>query len=194
MDSGGDTGTPTFLPPGKGLPAAASTRDLEGAEAATLSAWSPGSWLVGGDLGRGHGQWDCGPRLLLLSSRYLRNRSFWWLEHGLPHVSFHAFRASFQISFSVPCWLDLEALCLGLTGAPGPGHCTISLGHSGRATTADEQEHAARIPQEGKLRVGVSGDQETQGHREQQSRVRTLRLCGNVRDSNYPLSLLSTMW
>lgn len=95
---------------------------------------------------------------------------------------------------SLPCWLDLEALCLGLTGAPGPGHRTISRGHRGHATTADEQEHAAWIPQEGKLRVGVSGDQEAQGHREQQSRVRTLRLCGNVRDSNYPLSLLSTMW
>ena len=41
---------------------------------------------------------------------------------------------------------------------------------------------------------GVSGDQEAQGHRKQQSRIRTLGLCGNVRDSNYPLSLLSTMW
>ena len=40
----------------------------------------------------------------------------------------------------------------------------------------------------------MSGDQEAQGHRKQQSRVRTLRLCGNVRDSNYPLSLPSTMW
>lgn len=194
MDSGGDTGIPTFLPPGKGLPAAASTRDLEGAEAATLSTRSPGSWLVGGVLGRGHGQWDCGPRLLLLSSRYLRNRSFWWLEHGLPPCELSCFQSLLSDFVSFPCWLDLEALCLGLTGAPGPGHHTISRGHRGRATTADEQEHAAQIPQEGKLRVGVSGDQEAQGHREQQSRVRTLRLCGNVRDSNYPLSLLSTMW
>lgn len=73
-------------------------------------------------------------------------------------------------------------------------HSTISRGHRGRATTAGGQEDAAWISQVGKLRVGVSGDQEAQGHRKEQSRVRTLRLCGTVRDSNYPLSLLSTMW